>query len=215
MTIILQPLALRKINELLPLIEVLDQVPGFWCLYGEPKVGKTALLHKLMLDLQLKEPSSSPMYISISDRKTKQYWEGELKSLKVNQYFETILSMAMHIDIENSKDDVAEILYTFFENTHNNNQNIKTYIVDGIEELFNNYPKQYVRLLLMTLVEIGKEKGTVILFTSRSKSTFENMIEASPLATQPTIIRYMHLERPLYMGGKITEFGQALLNLEI
>lgn len=212
MKYILSPLLFEKISDIEPLAKDLLEYDGINFLVGKAKVGKTALMYKLMHWWVVQENLEPPCFITGGKMSTYQYWDTKFCQLYIPEstflLFEGIKRI-IYASAKNISDPAKKILLALLGDEINKTSNCLI-IIDDWEGIINDSNSAYTRLLLLQLNTLRIKNKDKVLFTARSKRKIERLIEVLKNEQQENFVyRYLRLERPAYVGKDINEFGKC------
>ena len=218
MKIILKPLEIENTVDIEPLGKLLTEKEGIWILHGKAKVGKTALMYKLM-HWWLLQGYITPIYYPFSGVKSYHHWEMQMNKLCNDDEILKQISDTKRVITQMEKGGSLQkftriILLMFFSIKMNKQIEKRLIIIEGIELLINEIPELAQTLFLM-LSKISKENEMIVLLSCRSKIKIEGYTDTIIQNGGSSLpFKFIHLERPAFMGDDIKEFGDSMLTIE-
>lgn len=86
--------------------------------------------------------------------------------------------------------------------------------LDDIEHLKSDLLKQAMVNLIEKIISLSSEYQVLLILSSDIKKTLKEHIDPLKLEDKGITNRYLHLQRPAYIGGAIKKFGDSILTIE-
>lgn len=212
MKYILSPLLFENISDIEPLAKDILEYDGINFLFGKAKVGKTALVYKLMHWWLVQEKLETPYFITRKKMSSYQYWDSKFCQLHIPVSTFLLFNGIKRINYastKNTNDPAKIILLALLEEEIKKTSNYLIIIEDWYG-ILSDSNSAYTRLLLLQLNTLRIENKAKVLFTGRSKRKIERVMEIVKTEQQEKFeYRYLRLERPAYIEDEIKEFGEC------
>lgn len=86
--------------------------------------------------------------------------------------------------------------------------------LDAIEYLKSDSLKQATVTLIKKIMSLSSDYKVLLFLSSNTKKTLREYIDPLKLEDKGITNRYLHLQRPAYIGGVIKKFGDSILTIE-
>ena len=169
-------------------------------IYGPEGVGKTALLYKLLYHRYKSDENEKGLFIGLDSFECYQYHQTKISTaLGVSSIKEKIPSLVIHF----KKPDIFAVV--FFHSLHILIHTMETHFVlaDGLNKFSN--PSFLNRIIQQYLRQVA-HCGIPVIVTMDIKPDLSYSTEFPAVKIQTFL-----LERPEFLGGEITEFGDTRL----
>lgn len=197
---IIKPLQLEPTSDIKEFAATVFQPKTLSIFYGPEGVGKTALLYKLFYHRYKTNENENGLFIGLDNFECYQYHQTKISNaLGVSSIKEKIPSLVIHF----KKPDIFAVV--FFHSLHILIPTMETHFVlaDGLNKFSN--PSFLNRIIQQYLRQVA-DCGIPVIVTMDKKPDLRHLIEYTAVKIQT-----FHLERPEFLGGVITEFGDTRL----
>ena len=199
-TYIIKPLDILETESIKEITERFKEKNKIYIITGAEKVGKTALVIKILCCL-MKEHSNTfkPVFISLDN--TVEYWQNLIQQNK------DLFWYPCKYEFPTSMLSVYMFVKVSFHQKYN------FIVIDGIDRCKHVLGKKVFKIVFSNATNLGKNHLPNVFITVR---TNQLPLDNSHLiqAQKEGIIELWHLERPEYLGGEIKEFGDTRLTIE-
>lgn len=212
MKYILSPSLFENISDIEPLAKDILEYDGINFLFGKAKVGKTALVYKLMHWWLVQEKLETPYFITRKKMSTYKYWDSKFCQLHIPVSTFLLFNGIKRINYASAKktSDPAKVILLALLGDEINKTSNCLIIIDDWDDIMNDSNSSYTRLLLLQLNTLRIENKAKVLFTGRSKRKIERVLEIVKAEQQKKFMyRHLSLERPAYIEDDIKEFGEC------
>ena len=195
---IIKPFQLEPTSDIEDFAATVFQPKTLSIFYGPEGVGKTALLYKLLYHRYKTNENEKGLFIGLDSFECYQYHQTKISTaLGVSSIKEKIPSLVIHF----KKPDIFSVV--FFHSLHILISTMETHfaLVDGLNKLTNPSKNRVIQNLRQV-----SDCGIPVIVTMDIKPDLNHLTEFPAVKIQTFL-----LERPEFLGGVITEFGDTRL----
>ena len=203
-TYIIKPLEILESEDIKTLAERLKKKTKVYIISGSEKVGKTALVIKILYYLMKENPKKfKPIIISLDNSVA--YWQN---SMHLNdEIFRYPFKESGLGPFENSLWTLGIIRINLLV-SHDYN----FIVIDGIDKCSEVLNKKDYEALFNSIVSFAKERKANYFITCRTEQLSISHSELVQ-SLKEGFVEVWDLERPEYLGGDVKEFGEARLRI--
>ena len=197
---IIKPLQLEPTSDIEEFAANVFQPKTFSIIYGPTGVGKTALLYKLLYPFYKTTEIKEGIFIVLDSEQCYQYYQSKIsKTLHITSIKEKYTSLGF---ISFKMPDIFPLLYFINLPILTSIKDTNFVLVDALQKFVN---KSWEQKAMQNLVKVA-DSGIPVVVTMDKKPELSHLIEYPAVKIQS-----FQLERPEFLGGEITEFGDTRL----